>query len=219
MPTFQALLSVALAGLALSATPGPSMLYVLSQTVGQSRAAGFASAIGLCLGGVILAIATALGLAAVFAQFPILVSALRYLGSAYLIWLGVGLIRGARQAASMDLTARAVAQKPITAILWQGVLVEVLNPKTVMFFALFLPPFVALEHGSSSALDVTIQLLILGSLVPLTALPSDILVAFLGGAMTKTLQNNHNARAALAVAAGLLLILIAFSLHWQTLLA
>ena len=119
----------------------------------------------------------------------------------------------------MDLTARAVAQKPITAILWQGVLVEVLNPKTVMFFALFLPPFVALEHGSSSALDVTIQLLILGSLVPLTALPSDILVAFLGGAMTKTLQNNHNARAALAVAAGLLLILIAFSLHWQTLLA
>ncbi len=60
MPTFQALLSVALAGLALSATPGPSMLYVLSQTVGQSRAAGFASAIGLCLGGVILAIATAL---------------------------------------------------------------------------------------------------------------------------------------------------------------
>jgi threonine/homoserine/homoserine lactone efflux protein len=65
MPSLDAMLAVALAGLTLSVTPGPSMLYVLSRTVGQSRAAGLASALGLCLGGIFLAVATALGLAAV----------------------------------------------------------------------------------------------------------------------------------------------------------
>ena len=68
MPTFEAILMVAAAGVALSATPGPSMLYVLSRSVGQSRAAGLASALGLGVGGVILAALTALGLAAVFQQ-------------------------------------------------------------------------------------------------------------------------------------------------------
>ncbi|MEM7291534.1 MAG: LysE family transporter, partial [Pseudomonadota bacterium] len=68
MPQLDAIVSVTLAGLALSATPGPSMLYVLSHSVGQSRAAGLASAIGLGLGGVILAVATALGLAALLSR-------------------------------------------------------------------------------------------------------------------------------------------------------
>ncbi|MEL6792844.1 MAG: LysE family transporter, partial [Pseudomonadota bacterium] len=66
MPSAETIVMVALAGLALSATPGPSMLYVLSRSVGQSRAAGLASALGLGLGGALLAAATALGLAAIF---------------------------------------------------------------------------------------------------------------------------------------------------------
>ena len=212
MPSLQTLVSVALAGLALSATPGPSMLYVLSQTVGQSRAAGLASAVGLCLGGVVLAIATALGLAALFEQSQTLVMVLRYLGSAYLIWLGYGMIRDARRAAQETLTVSAVRQRPIRKILWQGVLVEVLNPKTVLFFALFLPPFVMMDQGQAG--NVTLQLLILGSLVPLTALPSDILVAFMGGAMTRRLNDSRRAREALGWIGGLLLIAIAISLHW-----
>ena len=85
MPSLDAMIAVALAGLALSVTPGPSMLYVLSRTVGQSRAAGLASALGLCLGGVLLAVATALGLAAVFETSGWMVAVLRYVGSAYLM--------------------------------------------------------------------------------------------------------------------------------------
>ena len=83
MPQLDSIIAVIFASLALSVTPGPSMLYVLSRSVGQSRSAGLASALGLGLGGILLAVATALGLAAIFAKFDSLILALRYVGSAY----------------------------------------------------------------------------------------------------------------------------------------
>lgn len=219
MPPFESILAVAVAGFALSATPGPSMLYVLSRTVGQSRAAGLVSALGLCLGGVLLAIATAWGLGAVFMTSADLVLALKYLGAAYLVWLGIGMIREARTNAREDIAATAVARKPLTQIMWQGVLVELLNPKTVLFFALFLPPFVALDAGMSGPGDVTLQLLLLGILVPLTAIPADLVVAWLGGTMARTLNESRKAREAMAWAGGLVLIGIAVSLVWESLSA
>lgn len=219
MPPLDSVISVALAGFALSATPGPSMLYVLSRTVGQSRAAGIASALGLCLGGVVLAIATALGLGILFHSFAWLVLALRYLGAAYLVWLGVGMIREARTTSAEDIAARAVARRPLASIMWQGVLVELLNPKTVLFFALFLPPFVGMDAGTTSNGDVTLQLLLLGILVPITAIPADLLVAWTGGAMTKTLNESRRARKIMSWAGGLVLIGIAASLVWESLSA
>lgn len=215
MPSFQAVLSVLLAGIALSATPGPSMLYVLSHSVGQGRLAGLASALGLCLGGIILAIATAFGLAAVFASFGWLVTLLSYLGSAYLIWLGVNMILTARSQSKSELTASAVKHKTIRAIVWQGLVVEVMNPKTVLFFALFLPPFVSLSSTDSGTWDATAQLLILGSLVPLTALPSDVVVALLGGTFAKAIGRKQAAREVMGWFGGLVLITIAFSLHFS----
>jgi threonine/homoserine/homoserine lactone efflux protein len=214
MPPFESILAVAVAGFALSATPGPSMLYVLSRTVGQSRSAGLASALGLCLGGVLLAVATAWGLGAVFMTFDELVLALKYLGAAYLVWLGIGMILEARANAQADLRATAVARKSLPQIMWQGVLVELLNPKTVLFFALFLPPFVALDAPEH---DVTLQLLLLGILVPLTAIPADLVVAWLGGTVAKTLNESRKAREAMAWAGGLILIGIAASLVWESL--
>ena len=216
-PSDQAIVSVVLAGFALSATPGPSMLYVLSRTVGQSRAAGLASAVGLCLGGIILAIATALGLATVFATFDWIVVVLRYLGSAYLVWLGIGIIRDARSRSEAALVAAKVPDKPLPAIVWQGVLVELMNPKTVLFFALFLPPFVALGQGTVTGVDLTLQLLLLGILVPLTAVPSDIVVALLGARLSRQLNESQSARLVLAWIGGIMLIGIAVSLHWEAL--
>jgi threonine/homoserine/homoserine lactone efflux protein len=217
MPPLESFLAVALAGLALSATPGPSMLYVLSRTVGQSRSAGFASALGLCLGGVLLAVATAWGLGAVFMTFDGLVLALKYIGAAYLVWLGVGMIREARASADRDFAASAVARRPLAQVMWQGVLVELLNPKTVLFFALFLPPFVALDHGTVDSGDVTLQLLLLGIVVPLTAIPADLVVAWAGGTMARTLNESRRAREIMAWAGGLVLIAIAASLVWESL--
>ncbi|MDX2102185.1 MAG: LysE family translocator [Alphaproteobacteria bacterium] len=213
------LAAVALVGIALSATPGPSMLYVLSRTVGQSRAAGIASALGLCLGGVVLAVATALGLAAVFAAFDGLVTALRFVGAAYLVWLGIGMTRDAQCRAKASYAAQDMRVRPLTQIMWQGVLVEVLNPKTVLFFALFLPPFIPSEAAEAGQLVVAAQLLILGALVPLTAVPSDVFVALMGGAMTRTLNESRRARVAMSWIGGSILIGIAASLVWQALAA
>ena len=153
------LAAVALVGIALSATPGPSMLYVLSRTVGQSRAAGIASALGLCLGGVVLAVATALGLAAVFAAFDGLVTALRFVGAAYLVWLGIQALRAGQRAGQPVSSAvvktahqqdnQADAARPAQRLdlrQWlhffgQGFLTNALNPKAVLIFLTFLPQF------------------------------------------------------------------------------
>lgn len=212
MPQLDAILAVALAGFALSATPGPSMLYVASRSIGQSRSAGLASALGLGLGGVILAVATAFGLAALFARFGWLVITLRYVGSAYLVWLGVGMIRDARTNAQVPLTALKVDRNAFSRIVWQGVLEEVLNPKTVLFFALFLPPFIETAGGQVAAPDVQLQFLVLGALVPLTAVPSDIVVALMGSKLTRALDRKQHFREWLAWAGGLVLIGIAANL-------
>jgi threonine/homoserine/homoserine lactone efflux protein len=213
MPPLDSIIAVALAGLALSATPGPSMLYVLSRTVGQSRAAGLASALGLCLGGILLAIVASLGLGAALAASPGLLGLIRYAGSAYLIWLGLGMIRDAQRVAQTNLSAVEVGRSPLLKVMWQGVLVELLNPKTVLFLALFLPPFVAASQSSEPPAGVTLQLLVLGVIVPLTAVPSDLLVAFLGGTLAQRLNRSRKSRVWLSRVAGLTLIGIAVSLH------
>ncbi|MEM7631550.1 MAG: LysE family translocator [Pseudomonadota bacterium] len=215
MPSLETMLSVTLAGLALSLSPGPSMLYVLSRSVGQSRAAGLASALGLGLGGVLLAVATALGLAVVLTRIDGLVVALRYVGSAYLVWLGIGMIRDARAPAQVTVRADTVEAGTFSRIVWQGVLVELLNPKTVLFFALFLPPFVGGGAGVDAQTNVQLQLLVLGILVPLTAIPCDLLVAYMGGTMAQAINRNQHLRAGLAWLGGLVLIAIAANLHWD----
>jgi threonine/homoserine/homoserine lactone efflux protein len=168
--------------------------------------------LGLGLGGIILAVATALGLAAIFANFPWLVVSLRYVGSGYLIWLGLTMIRDVYKADVGFALTPTVTQRSFGAIVLQGVLVELLNPKTVLFFALFLPPFVDMANGQSGA-DVTLQLLVLGVLVPLVAIPSDIFVAIMGGKMTRIIGENNAVRKSMAWIGGLFLIVIAMNLH------
>jgi threonine/homoserine/homoserine lactone efflux protein len=210
MPDSQTILAVLVAGLALSVTPGPSMLYVLSRSVAQGRIAGFASAVGLALGAMVLAVATALGLAALFAAAGWIVPVLRLAGAAYLVWLGVDMIRDVEAHSRDRLETQAVRRSPIARIVGQGMLVEMLNPKTVLFFALFLPPFVAM--GGVAPEDVRLQFLVLGVLVPLTAIPSDVVVAWMGASAAEALNRNPRLRRALGWAGGLVLIAIAANL-------
>lgn len=213
MPQLDAIVAVMCAGFAMSLTPGPSMLYVLSRSVGQSRTAGLASALGLGVGGALLAIATAFGLAVLFERIEWLVKALKYAGSGYLVWLGVGLISKAQDDARQHFQAAEVDQDPFLGIFWQGVLVELLNPKTVLFFALFIPPFVDIGVEQGAAGNLHVQLLVLGALVPLTALPSDMVVAFFGGSFAKLANDRQETRRITAIACGITLIAIAIVLH------
>lgn len=215
MPQLDAIISVTLAGLALSATPGPSMLYVLSHSVGQSRAAGLASAVGLGLGGVILAVATALGLAALLTRHDWLLTGLSYVGSAYLIWLGIGMIREARSDEQTAFEAEKLSQRSLSSIVWRGMLVELLNPKTLLFFALFLPPFVSEVSWDGTDANLQLQLLTLGAIVPLTALPSDLIVAYLGGTMAQAINRRRVIRECLGWIGGLILVFIALNLQFS----
>ena len=198
MPSIETVFVVTLAGLALSASPGPSMLYVLSRSIGQSRNAGFVSAVGLATGGMVLAVATALGLSALFATSSFAYAIVQYCGAAYLVYLGVN-----------TLTSRESGKDPIDRvrnasswkIFYQGVIVEVMNPKTILFFLAFIPQFVDAERGSLS-----LQMLVLGLIVPLTAVPSDLIVAITGGTLAQRISTHRTAHLALKWLSGLFLV-------------
>jgi threonine/homoserine/homoserine lactone efflux protein len=213
IPDPDSIASVILAGLALSAVPGPSMLYVLSRSIGQSCSAGMASAFGLCLGGMLLAIATSVGLATLFETFDLLAPVLRFAGSAYLIWLGIQMISRARWNADVTVHITSIRHQPLLDIIGQGVLVEALNPKTVLFFALFLPPFVNHRAVPLAPGSMQLQLLILGLLVPLSAVPVDLLTAYIGGSMKKLVIQIRQVHVWSAWISGAMLIVVALNLH------
>ncbi|MCZ4281725.1 LysE family translocator [Kiloniella laminariae] len=207
MPSLDTIIAVTIAGLWLSATPGPSMLYVVSRTVGQSRSAGLASAIGLGLGGVILALIAVLGLAVVFQKSSVAYTLLTFAGAGYLTYLGLSMIREAVKGDQRTLSVERIERASFARIVWQGILVEVLNPKTVLFFLAFLPPFI-----DTSRDDVMMQMLVLGILVPLTAMPSDILMAFAGGWAAGRVNSNPGIKRLFSLSGGLFLIGIAIYL-------
>lgn len=129
---------------ALNISPGPDMMYIVSRTLHQGARVGVAAAVGVCCGALVHAVAAALGLSALFAASATAFSVLKYIGAAYLVWLGVKAIRSA------DDAAVAPAARP-AATAWQawreGVLIDVLNPKVALFFIAFLPQFVRPGHG------------------------------------------------------------------------
>ena len=154
--------------------------------------------------------AAAFGLAAVFQNSATAVVILKVSGAFYLLYLGAQMLLEARAQRTADFEVKSVENHSFLAIVWQGVLVEVLNPKTVLFFILFIPPFVSASEG-----NVMLQMLILGALVPLTAIPSDIIVAFIGGSVAAAVKGNPNVRVGLSFVGGLVLIGIGVSLLFQ----
>ncbi len=198
MPSQEAIVLVILAGFALSASPGPSMLYVLSRSIGQSRNAGLMSAAGLATGGMVHAVAAAVGLSATLAYSPALFRAITIAGAIYLIYLGIQTFRSRHEALGGP---QGVSRQPTWRIFSQGVLVEMLNPKTALFFLAFLPQFI-----NRDADNLALQVLVLGMLIPLTAVPSDIVVAFTGGTLARKIANSAAARTAFGTVGAMLLI-------------
>ena len=198
MPSEQTILLVMLAGFTLSASPGPSMLYVLSRSIGQDRTAGLVSAAGLATGGALHAVAAAVGLSAALAYSPELFRAITVAGAAYLIYLGIQTFRSRHETLG---DTHAVNRQSGWRIFAQGVLVEVLNPKTALFFLAFLPQFVNQDSD-----HLVLQVLLLGLLIPLTAVPADVLVAFTGGTLARRIARSATARSVLGVVGAAFLI-------------
>lgn len=125
------------AALVLLLIPGPSVLYVVTRSIDQGRIAGITSVFGNALGSGILAVAGAAGLSAILASSALAFSIVKYLGAAYLIYLGIK-----RLFISDEVIPTLIERKKLSNIFFQGTLVSLLNPKIALFFLAFLPQFV-----------------------------------------------------------------------------
>jgi threonine/homoserine/homoserine lactone efflux protein len=184
VPSLDTLLLVAFAAAIMNALPGPSQLYVVTRTLALGRAAGFASACGLASGAVVHVVLAATGLTALMAATPELFDLVRWIGAAYLIWLGIATWRE-RDEKGERANGTAPLRRTSLNLFRQGFVIEVLNPKTALFFLAFLPQFVSPESAAPG-----FEMLILGLLVPTTALPVDLFIAFSASAALSRLGAN-----------------------------
>jgi RhtB (resistance to homoserine/threonine) family protein len=129
------------AALVLNLTPGPDMVFVLASGASRGRRAGVLAALGIGAGCLVHVALAALGLSALLATSALAFSIVKWLGAAYLVWMGVAMLR-ARPAAAVAATA-AQTDASGARVFWQGALTNVLNPKVALFFLAFLPQFIA----------------------------------------------------------------------------
>jgi threonine/homoserine/homoserine lactone efflux protein len=141
----------AFAVLVLNATPGADLLLTLGRTLAGGARAGLAAAAGIGAGCVVHALAAAFGLAALLALHPGAFVALQWAGAAYLVWLGIGLLRRAAQRGDVPSAGVASASAAVAADFRAGLLTNLLNPKVALFFLAFLPPFVPAGSPSPTA--------------------------------------------------------------------
>jgi threonine/homoserine/homoserine lactone efflux protein len=185
MPTLPTLTLFLLAALGLLLIPGPSVLYVVTRSVEQGRRAGLASALGVELASLVHTAAAALGLSAVLLTSALAFSVVKYLGAVYLIYLGL------RTLLRREKSSQAPVQVPksFSQLFTQGFLVNLLNPKTALFFYAFLPQFVDPARGA-----VGEQILLFGALFVLLASCTDSLYALLSSMVGNILSRNGHIR-------------------------
>ena len=166
------------AALALLLVPGPAVFYVVARGVEGGRVAGLVSCLGVEVGILAHAAFAALGLSAVPASSATAFAVVKWLGAAYLIWLGLKRLLGRDE----EDAPAAVEPEPLSRLFSQGVIVRVLNPKVALFFLAFLPQFVDSSRG-----DAWMQILVLGATLAVLGLLTDGLYALLGGTASAAL--------------------------------
>jgi threonine/homoserine/homoserine lactone efflux protein len=167
------------AAVLLAISPGPGMIYVLARSLRGGRAVGLASSFGTATGGMVHVLAAGLGLSAILARSASAFMVVKYLGAAYLIYLGVRTLLARDSDAPVD-TAEQQAGSPF----WQGMLTEVLNPKTALFFLAFIPQFV--DHSAA----LVPQFLLLGALSVALNTLADIAVVCAAGPLERRLKSS-----------------------------
>lgn len=173
------------AALALNLSPGPDLLFILSRTLAGGRRVGLASACGVCSGALVHVMAAALGLSAILASSALAFAVVKYVGAAYLLFLGIQALRSAGKSTQLDLKTapRCTAWQAYR----QGVLVDILNPKVAIFFMAFLPQFVRPDQGA-----VAVQLLGLGVLVVLVTIVVEGSMVLLAARASSALRGSRN---------------------------
>ncbi len=179
MPSPEVLAAFAVASLALLVVPGPSVLYIVTRSMDQGRTAGLISVLGIHTGSIVHVAAASLGLSAILASSALSYGIVKYAGAAYLIWLGIRAIRDrGEEQADVDGKSHSLGR-----IYAQGVVVNVLNPKTALFFLAFLPQFVDADAG-----PVWTQILVLGAVLGTLGFVLDCAYAFAASSAARRLK-------------------------------
>jgi threonine/homoserine/homoserine lactone efflux protein len=189
-----------LASLVLLLTPGPAVMYIVARSIDQGRPAGLVSVLSIETGNFFHVLAATFGLSALLMSSALAFSVVKYLGAAYLVYLGLRKLLQRAQPAAQE-TAPA-PQQGYRQIFSQGVVVAVLNPKTALFFLAFLPQFVDRAAGA-----VPLQMLTLGCIFVLMAIVSDGMYALLAGSLGQWLKGTALWRAEHYVSGGVYVLL------------
>lgn len=188
--------------------PGPAMLYAAAQTMARGRRSGLAAALGIHLGGYVHVFAAAAGLSVLFHAVPTLYVAVKFAGAAYLICLGISLFPAGEKA---DVVLPGIERKPGRRPFFESITVEVLNPKTAIFFLAFLPQFI----GALAAFPVWIQFVLLGTIVNLMFSFADIMCVMLANALIASLRRSSYARQLIKRAGGATIVGLGVDLMLQ----
>lgn len=180
----QTLLAFSAACFLLSIIPGPDMLYIATRSLSQGRSAGIVSVLGVYTGTLVHIFAAALGLSALIAASALAFGVVKYVGAAYLIYLGVRTLLSKSELLEPIITEK----KTLSDVYRQGFITNVLNPKVILFFTAFFPQFIDVSRGF-----VTLQFLLLGVVFFLVTLPTNIAVGLLDGAVSSFFKHRRHA--------------------------
>jgi len=172
-----------IAALALLLTPGPAVLYIVARSINQGRMAGIASVLGVETANFFHASAAALGLSAILLSSALAFDIVKYLGAAYLIYLGFRKIVSRENHTKTEVGE----QESLSRIYSQGFVVNLFNPKTALFFFAFLPQFVNTSNG-----NITLQIFLLGMMFVLMGVITDGAYAIISSSVASQLNANKN---------------------------
>lgn len=208
MPSTDVLITFFITTAVFAYIPGPAMLYAAAQTLARGRWSGLMASLGIHLGGYAHVFAAAAGLSFLFHAVPMLYLAVKFAGAAYLIWLGVSLFRARTRG---DAAIAGIGAKSGRRAFFESVTVEVLNPKTAIFFVAFLPQFI----DASAAFPVWVQFVLLGTIVNLMFSSADAACVLLAGTVATRLRRSGHAQRLMQRAGGAVLIGLGVHLAMQ----
>ena len=184
LPGWPLLSAFLIASFILAVTPGPGVFYIVTRSLLQGRRHGLASVAGVALGNFGNAIGAAIGLAALFAVSSVAFTVVKYAGAGYLVYLGIQTLRARKPEAQADMPQPV----PLRRIFRDGFVVALLNPKTAIFFAAFLPQFMSQEAAPA------LQGIALGALFVVMAAATDSAYALTASAVAPLLAQARGVR-------------------------